>query len=146
MGGATDPGGFRSAALLEATEFLLLTNGEACCDLPMLKPDRKSITSCISWSVGRFIPCSSGVEPLAACWPESPVHDTVIWRTWDGALGLSSTPLVLREGVLGMEKLPPLPELDEVFLVNLEVSLDMVFGRPLEDLLLLPGWRSAGTV
>lgn len=66
---------------------------------------------------------------------------------WPMPFALSSELLVvsmLRDGVLGMEKLPPLFELDETFFVNLEVSFDIVLGSPLEVLELVPGGKSVG--
>ncbi|MFT7807029.1 hypothetical protein AGIG_G11998, partial [Arapaima gigas] len=58
----------------------------------MLNPERKSITSCISWSVGRFIPLSTAEQPFVSWGPPGP---TVPDRLPDGrSLGnrLSCTP------------------------------------------------------
>lgn len=145
-------GGFSSAGLAEATEFLLLTKGEACWDLPILNPERKSITSCISWSVGRFIPWSSAMEPLAnglsVAQDRLPIGRMLcsLPSLWPMFLAFSSGLLLvnmLRDGVLGIEKLPPLLELEDTFLVNLDVSLDIVFGSPPEVLELVPSGSSA---
>lgn len=108
-------GGFSSAALADATEFLLLTSGEACWDLPILKPERKSMTSCISWSVGRFMPWSSHSEPFWG-WVGSGLLDrlpsckmlcSLPSTAWPRLLNCWSSELLLEsmlwDGVLGME-------------------------------------------